>query len=146
MLIHKATMGVLNWVWTGTCCRGPGGALEPVYRRAALADVDDPENWWEIPNTGALYRRVRDNYPFLEPQTGPDGELLGVDVPGDPERQARAEAAQEALREEARARGYQSAGRARRPKGLFGSLESPKRTTQAADVPSMKKLLKELTR
>ncbi len=138
MLIHKATMGVLNWVWTGTCRRGLDGVMEPVYQRMTLADVDDPENWWEIPNGGPLYRRVRDNYPWITPQVGPDGELLGVGVPGDPGRLAQAEAAQAILREEARSRGYQQAGRARRPKGLFGFLKGPESTTQAADAPSMK--------
>lgn len=145
MLVHKQTMGVLDRLWTGLYTQGPDGGMVPLERPARLTDVDDPENWWEIPNAGPLYRRVRDNYPWIKPRTGPDGELLWVDLPEDPERQARAEAAQEALRQEARGRGYRSAGRARRPKGLFGFLEGPESATRAADAPPMKNLLKELT-
>lgn len=121
MLVHKATMGVLDRVWTGKHAHRPDGTLCPIDRPAVLADVDDPEDWWEIPGTGPLARTIRMNYPWIRPETSLSGELTGVVVTRTLERQTEAQAVQEARREEARERGYKRTGRMR-PRGLMPFL------------------------
>lgn len=143
MLVHKATMGVLDRLWTGQYARGPDGTRVPLERPARLTDVDDPEVWWEVPASSPLARKLRLHYPWLRPEVGEDGRLTDVVPIRDDE--AGGEPDQEELAQEARARGYQSVGRARRPRGLFGFLEGPGGATRTEDAPSMKKLLKELT-
>lgn len=132
MLIHKVTMGVLDRIWTGQHTTGPDGRKIPLDRPAVLSDVENPEEWWEIPGTGPLARTVRMYYPWIIPQSGPDGVLAGVQVQRDaPNR----EPDRTTLLEEARKRGYKQAGRMR-PKGLFSflgvSANAPER-----DIPDM---------
>lgn len=117
-------MGVLDRIWTGQHTRGPDGILSPVERPAVLADVDTPEDWWEIPSRSLLARRIRIHYPFLSPVLDEEGGLVEV-VP------LRTEAAQEAAErareakaaqvQEAARRGYRKAGKVR-PLGLMPFL------------------------
>lgn len=124
MLVHKATMGVLDRIWTGRHSQGPDGVLTPVDRPAALSDVEDPEAWWEIPSQGTLARKIRRYYPLLSPVVDGEGRLVEA-VPLCPdEDQEAAERAREvntAMTQEAARRGYRKAGKVR-PLGLMPFL------------------------
>ena len=117
-------MGVLDRIWTGRHSRGPDGVLTPVDRPAALSDVEDPENWWEIPSRGALAYKIRRYYPLLSPVVDGEGRLVEV-VPLCPEedREAaeRAREVKAAQAQEAARRGYRKAGKVR-PLGLMPFL------------------------
>ena len=117
MLIHKATMGVLDRLWTGEYRRSPDGMVQPADRWATPADVERPEEWWEVPSHGPLARTIRTHYPWLEPQVDEAGALIGVTVlregPEGPEPGGRAE--------EAGRRGYRRR-RQLRPTGLMPFL------------------------
>jgi hypothetical protein len=117
-------MGVLDRIWTGRHSRGPDGVLTPVDRLAALSDVEDPENWWEIPSQGALARKTRRYYPLLRPVVDKEGRLVEV-VPlypdEDLEAAERARKAKAARTQEAARRGYRKAGKVR-PLGLMPFL------------------------
>ena len=129
-------MGVLDRIWTGQHALGPDGVLTPVERPAVLSDVDDPENWWEIPSRGALARKIRRYYPFLRPVVDGEGGLVEV-VPlcseAAQEATERAREAKAAREQEAARRGYRKAGRVR-PLGLmpFLSCTSPCNKQQTA--------------
>lgn len=124
-LVHKATMGVLDRLWTGQYTRTPDGAASPLERPAALSDVEDPENWWEIPSRSSLAGRIRLHYPFLRPVTDAEGQLVDVVALGSEAGQEAAERAREAKEtrtKEAARRGYRNAGRVR-PLGLMPFLD-----------------------
>ena len=117
-------MGVLDRIWEGQYARGPDGTQIPVDRPAALSDVEDPENWWEIPSQGALARKIRRYYPLLRPVVDKEGRLVEV-VPlypdEDLEAAERARKAKAARTQEAARRGYRKAGKVR-PLGLMPFL------------------------
>ena len=117
-------MGVLDRIWTGRHSRGPDGVLTPVDRSAALSDVEDPEDWWEIPSQGALARKIRRYYPLLRPVVDGEGRLVEV-VPLCPdegqEAAERARKVKAARTQEAARRGYRKAGKVR-PLGLMSFL------------------------
>ena len=117
-------MGVLDRIWTGRHSRGPDGVLIPVERPAVFSDVDDPEDWWEIPSRGALAYKIRRYYPLLSPVVDGEGRLVEV-VPLCPEedREAaeRAREVKAAQAQEAARRGYRKAGKVR-PLGLMPFL------------------------
>lgn len=124
MLVHKATMGVLDRIWTGQHTRGPDGILNPVERLAVPSDVDNPEDWWEIPSRSSLARRIRLYYPLLRPVVDEEGNLVDVVLLYSEERQEASERAREtkaAKVQEAARRGYRKAGRVR-PLGLMPFL------------------------
>lgn len=124
MLVHKATMGVLDRIWTGQHTRGPDGILNPVERLAVPSDVDNPEDWWEIPSRSSLARRIRLYYPFLRPVVDEEGNLVDVVLLYSEERQEASERARKtkaAKVQEAARRGYRKAGRVR-PLGLMPFL------------------------
>lgn len=124
MLIHKASMGVLDRIWTGRHIRKPDGVLIPMERFAVLSDVDDPENWWEIPSWGTLALKIRRFYPLLSPVVDEEGRLVDV-VPlhskMDQEAAEGARKAKAAKSQEATRRGYRYAGKVR-PLGLMPFL------------------------
>lgn len=117
-------MGVLDRIWTGQHTRGPDGILNPVERPAVPSDVDNPEDWWEIPSRGALAQKIRRYYPLLRPVVDEEGCLLEV-VPlcpnEDQEASERARETKAARTQEAARRGYRKAGRVR-PLGLMPFL------------------------
>lgn len=128
MLVHKKTMGVLDYLWYGEYRTDPGGVRMPLERPARLKDLPelDPADWWEVPAGGPLAKKIRLYYPWIEPEVGPKGELVGVTV----WREATEEEKElERLRGQARkrqaadaaARGY-SARRRLRPKQLMPFL------------------------
>lgn len=117
-------MGVLDRIWTGQHTRGPDGILNPVERPAVPSDVDNPEDWWEIPSRSSLARRIRLYYPFLRPVVDEEGNLVDVVLLYSEERQEASERAREtkaAKVQEATRRGYRKAGRVR-PLGLMPFL------------------------
>lgn len=124
MLVHKATMGVLDRIWTGQHTRGPDGILNPVERLAVPSDVDNPEDWWEIPSRGVLAQKIRRYYPLLRPVVDEEGCLVEV-VPlcseAEQEAAERAKEVKEAQTQKAARRGYRKAGRVR-PLGLMPFL------------------------
>ncbi len=117
-------MGVLDRIWTGRHTLSPDGVLIPVERPAVFSDVDDPEDWWEIPSRGALAYKIRRYYPLLSPVVDGEGRLVEV-VPLCPEedREAaeRAREVKAAQAQEAARRGYRKAGKVR-PLGLMPFL------------------------
>lgn len=121
MLVHKATMGVLDEIWDGTYRKQADGSYAPVSRHTNMADFPElsPEDWWEIPDTSPLAARILRSYPFICPVMAENGELLDV-VPlsfADQEREAE----KKTLDAEAARRGYKKRGCVR-PKGLFPFL------------------------
>lgn len=118
MLVHKATMGILDRIWTGQHTRGPDGILNPVERPARPSDVDDPEEWWEIPSSGTLAKKIRRYYPWITPEIGQDGKLVDVQIQRDTPKQA---VIREELRKEAAKRGYKQPKRLR-PRGIMPFL------------------------
>lgn len=113
-------MGVLDRIWTGQHTRGPNGIQCPVERPAVLSDVDDPEEWWEIPGSGALAKKIRRYYPWITPDIGQDGNLVDVQIQRETPKQA---SAREELRKEAAKRGYKQPKRLR-PRGIMPFLSS----------------------
>lgn len=139
MLVHKASMGVLEYIWTGQYRRDGTGTKVPVERLAKLADLPelDPADWWEIPGDTTLAKRLRIYYPDVEAIVSPSGELVDVKplqtakVPEDPvEQQER--------REEARRRGYRAPGRVR-PKGLMPFLMGQNHTPSGVSPPHVER-------
>lgn len=129
MLVHKKTMGVLDYLWSGEYRTGPGGVRMPLERPARLKDLPelDPADWWEVPSGSPLAKKIRQYYPWIEAEVGPMGELVGVTV----QREATGpDGEMERLREQARerqatdavSRGYK-ARRRLRPKQLMPFLQ-----------------------
>lgn len=129
MLIHKATLGVLDYIWTGAYKTCPDGTRVPIERPAIPGDIPgyDASEWWEAPSSGPLAKKIRLYYPDLIPILDPDGELVGVSVhrdipsPGlDAEQQIQ----------EARSRGYKRRNQVR-PRGLMPFLGVSEHTQKA---------------
>lgn len=78
MLVHKATMGVLVEIYTGEVGYNSNGCTYPVYRAPTLEDVDDPDEWWEVPPGTAFSKTLAHYYPNLIPITDENGQLIGV--------------------------------------------------------------------
>lgn len=125
MLVHKRTMGVLAEIWEGYYTREADGSLLPVCRRVKLSDVDNPEEWWEVPSRGALASKILWNYPFLRPVVDENGALVDVICVASEYEQEEARRAQEARQvktQEANRRGYQRNFNKLRPTGLIPLL------------------------
>ena len=117
-------MGILDRIWTGRHTLSPDGVLIPVERPAVFSDVDDPEDWWEIPSRGALAYKIRRYYPLLSPVVDGEGRLVEVAPLCPEEDREAAERAREvkaAQAQEAARRGYRKAGKVR-PLGLMPFL------------------------
>lgn len=111
MIVHKATMGVVDRVYTGKNQTGPDGVVVPVMREARLSDYPwlDPAEWWDVTDP-ALQKRLRRYYPDLRPVVDEAGELVDAEILR-PEEDREAEKTAQA---EARARGYKRKGNLRR--------------------------------
>ena len=123
MLIHKQTMGVLDTFWTGENHLDPKSGLQvPVERDYTFRTAPDlsPEEWWEVPMSSKLGKKIRMYYPWITPVVDAAGELTDVELPETAQSQEQA-ARKTALKEEAVRRGYRSAGKVR-PKGLMPFL------------------------
>lgn len=80
MLVHKRTLGVLQWYWDGVSYESFNGVDVPKMAPVTLESHGlNAEEWWQVPNGTALARRIALNYPFFDPVVV-DGELVGVEV------------------------------------------------------------------
>ena len=128
MLVHKRTMGVLEYLWAGEHRAGPDGVLVPVEKPVSLKDLPElnPEDWWEVPSGSALAKKIRLYYPWIAADVGPNGELTGVTVlkeltEEEKKTERLCELARERQRADAIARGYDSRRRLR-PRQLMPFL------------------------
>ena len=123
MLIHKQTMGVLQTYWTGAHRVVPGSAVpEPVMKEYTFRAAPElsPEEWWEVPMSSKLGKKIRMYYPWITPVVDEAGELTDVEIQREvPDGEAEARRA--ALKEEAARRGYRAAGRVR-PRNMMPFL------------------------
>lgn len=80
MLVHKRTLGVLQWYWDGVSFVTFGGARRPKMAPVTLETYAlDADEWWQVPNGTPLARKIALNYPFFDPVvTG--GELVNIEV------------------------------------------------------------------
>ena len=123
MLIHKSTMGVLDTFWTGENHLDTKSGLQvPVEREYTFRTAPElsPAEWWEVPRSSKLGRKLRMYYPWVDPIMDEAGELTDVEVQQkatDREQEAR----KAALTQEARMRGYHRRGKVR-PKNIMPFL------------------------
>lgn len=79
MLVHKATLGVLQWYWDGESYLIFDGVQRPKMELVTFETHDlDPEEWWQIPNGTYLSKKIAWSYPFFEPKIV-DGLLVDVE-------------------------------------------------------------------
>lgn len=121
MLVHKATMGILDKIWRGEYIHSKNDGLIPLLRSVQLEDFPElnAADWWEVPDTGPLAKRILRYYPLLLPVTDEAGELVDAVIL----RPGKREEDRAALNAEAARRGYQKRGYVR-PKMLFPFLSS----------------------
>ena len=80
MLVHKKTLGVLQWYWDGVSYLTYNGETLPKMAAVTRETYElDPEDWWEVPNGTPLARKIALSYPFFDPVVT-DGELVGARV------------------------------------------------------------------
>lgn len=80
MLVHKYTLGVLQWYWDGESYVTFDGVTRPKMAPVTLESHDlSPDEWWQVPNGTPLAKRIALHYPFFDPVVT-DGELVGVQV------------------------------------------------------------------
>ncbi len=68
MVIHKGTLGVLQWYWDGKSYT----SFDGVKRRKMLPVTLEShglsgEDWWQVPNGTPLARKIALCYPFFDP-------------------------------------------------------------------------------
>lgn len=80
MLIHKRTLGVLQWYWDGVSYVTFDGVQRPKMAPVTLESHGlSADEWWQVPNGTPLAKTIALHYPFFDPVvTG--GELVGVRV------------------------------------------------------------------
>lgn len=78
MLIHKATLGVLEFApWDGSY-RTFNGVCIPILRPATLAGLGlDPADWWEVDGRSSLAKALRGCWPWFDPVVIA-GELVDI--------------------------------------------------------------------
>lgn len=80
MLIHKRTLGVLQWYWDGVSYEVVNNITVPKMAPVTLESHGlSAEEWWQVPDGTALARRIALNYPFFDPVVE-GGELVGAEV------------------------------------------------------------------
>ena len=78
MLVHKRTLGVLQWYWDGVSYVTFHGTARPKMAPVTLETYGLDENeWWQVPNGTPLARRIALYYPFFDPVVA-DGKLVGA--------------------------------------------------------------------
>ncbi len=79
MLIHKATMGVLDLYGTGRYRAAGADGVLPVMAEYTLAGAGLPEaDWWEVPRDSALGRKALRYYPCCTAVLAADGSLVDI--------------------------------------------------------------------
>ena len=123
MLIHKSTMGVLDTFWTGETRLDPKSGLQvPVEREYTFRSAPELSlaEWWEVPRSSKLGRKLRLYYPWVTPIVDEAGELTDVELQREaPDGEQLARKAE--LEQEAARRGYRAAGRVR-PRNMMPFL------------------------
>lgn len=80
MLIHKRTLGVLQWYWDGVSYVTFDGVQRPKMAPVTLESHElSPDEWWQVPNGTPLARKIALHYPFFDP-VEEGGELVGANV------------------------------------------------------------------
>lgn len=112
MLIHKKSLGVLTTVMApdADALMEIAATIDNFFK---LGLEIDPNEWWFVPNSTPLARRISLSYPDFVPVTNDAGELVDiVDLRAERQQTLREQiAAEEAerdaqLRRDAEARGY----------------------------------------
>ena len=80
MLVHKQTLGVLQWYWDGVSYVTFDGVRRPKMAPVTpeTYDLEDGQ-WWQVPNGTPLARKIALSYPFFDPVLA-EGELVDVEV------------------------------------------------------------------
>ena len=84
MLVHKKTMGILEYIWAGDYQRTP--KWEPKFIPATAVSLMrlypdfNPDEYWQVSNNSSLARVIRKYYPALTPITDASGELVSVKI------------------------------------------------------------------
>lgn len=80
MLIHKRTLGVLQWYWDGVSFLTFRGETVPKLAAVTRETYElEAEDWWEVPNGTPLARKIALSYPFFDPVVA-GGELVNIRV------------------------------------------------------------------
>lgn len=76
MLVHKRTLGVLQWEWDGVSYMNVRGVRTPKLSPVTLEGHGlDAEEWWQVPDGTPLARKIALCYPFFDPIVA-DGVLV----------------------------------------------------------------------
>lgn len=76
MLVHKKTLGVLQWYWDGVSYTVFDGVQRPRMAPVTLTTYQlQAEDWWQVPNGTPLARKIALCYPFFDPVVV-EGELV----------------------------------------------------------------------
>ena len=114
---------MLDTYWTGAFRLDPSTGLQiPVEQEYSFCTAPELSlaEWWEVPRSSKLGRKLRLYYPWVTPIVDEAGELTDVELPETAQSQEQA-ARKSALKEEAARRGYQEAGRVR-PRNMMPFL------------------------
>lgn len=80
MLVHKQTLGVLQWYWDGVSYVTFDGVRRPKMAPVTPETYDlDAGQWWQVPNGTPLARKIALSYPFFDPVLA-EGELVDVEI------------------------------------------------------------------
>lgn len=73
MLVHKRTLGALQWYWDGVSYVTVQGTVRPRMAPVTLETYGlDEAEWWQVPNGTPLARRIALHYPFFDPVVAED--------------------------------------------------------------------------
>ena len=76
ILVHKRTLGVLQWYWDGVSYVTFDGVQRPKMAPVTLESHALTEaEWWQVPNGTPLARKIALCYPFFDPVEA-DGQLV----------------------------------------------------------------------
>lgn len=78
MLVHKRTLGVLQWYWDGVSRLTFDGVQRPRMDSVTLESHGlTGEEWWQVANGTALARKIALCYPFFDPVEA-EGQLVDI--------------------------------------------------------------------
>lgn len=115
MLVHKTTMGVLSWYWTGRYKKAPDGTTTPIMVEYTFDSHPEllPDEWWEVPARSRLGRALIAAYPYCEPVVDGMGDLIDIARTDPAERSAQGGRKEEQIPRQRKQR---------RRKGMFSHL------------------------
>ena len=78
ILVHKRTLGVLQWYWDGVSYLTFDGVERPKMAPVTLESHGlTDEEWWQVANGTPLARKIALSYPFFDPVEA-GGQLVDV--------------------------------------------------------------------